>query len=92
MIGLSELAATVLVESLQASGIGREKGLRLKPKGKRYTLQLDTPGNNDRIIRYKGAIALIVDKNVEINVGNATIDIEKGIRESYLALIKNNIK
>jgi hypothetical protein len=92
MIGLSELAARALVESLEASGVEPEKGLRLKPKGKRYALQLDIPGENDRVIRHKGAIALIVDKDVEAKVGDATIDIEEGSKEPYLALLRNKVK
>jgi hypothetical protein len=89
MIKVSELAAMVLVESLEASCVGSGKGLRLKPEGKELALQLDSPGNNDRIIWHNGAIALIVDKETEAKIGDAIIDVEDDPDEPYLALRKN---
>lgn len=89
MIGLSELAAMALVESLEASGVGPEKGLRLKPKGREFALQIDSPGDNDRIIWHNGAIALIVDKDVEAKIGDAVIDVEDDPDEPYLAIRRN---
>ncbi len=86
MIGLSVLATAALVKSLEASGVGPEKGLRLKPKGKQLTLKLDSPGDNDRIIWYKGAIALIIDKDFEAEIGDAIIDVEDNLGERYLAI------
>ena len=86
MVGLSELAAMALVESLEASGVSPEKGLRLKAKGRQLALQLDSPGNNDRIIWHNGAIALIVDKDFEAEIGEAFIDIEDDPDEPYLAI------
>lgn len=89
MIGLSELAAMALVESLEASGVDPEKGLRLKPEGGELALQLDSPGDNDRIIWHNGAIALIVDKDIEAKIGDAIIDVEDDPNEPYLALRRN---
>ena len=86
MIGLSELAAMALVESLEASGVGAEKGLRLKSKGRQLALQLDSPGDNDRIIWHNGAIALIIDKDFEVKIGDAIIDVEDDPDEPYLAI------
>jgi hypothetical protein len=76
----------VLVESLEASGVGPEKGLRLKPKGRQLALQVDSPGDNDRIVWYDGAIALIVDKDFEAKIGDAFIDVEDDPEEPYLAI------
>ncbi len=86
MIGLSDLAAMALIESLEASGVGPEKGLRLKAKGRQLTLKLDSPGNNDRVIWHNGAIALIVDKDFEAKIGDAIIDVEDDPDERYLAI------
>lgn len=89
MIGLSELAAMALVESLEASGVGPEKGLRLKEEGSEFSLQLDIPGDNDRIIWHNGAIALIVDKEIEAKIGDAFIYVDYDHNERYLALRRN---
>jgi hypothetical protein len=89
MIGLSELAAMVLVESLEASSVGPEKGLRLKPEDGELALRLDSPGDNDRIIWHNGLIALIVDKDIEAKIGDAIIDVEYDPNEPYLALRRN---
>lgn len=86
MIGLSELAAMVLVESLEASGVGPEKGLRLKEEGSQFALQLDSPADNDRIIWHNGAMALIVDRDFEAKICDAFIDVEDGPNEPYLAI------
>jgi hypothetical protein len=89
MIVLSELAASVLIESVEASSVGTEKGLRLKEEGSEFSLQLDIPGGNDRIIRQKGAIALIVDKEIEAKIGDAFIYVDYDHNEHYLAIRRN---
>ncbi len=86
MIKLSELAAMALVESLEASGVGTDQSLRLKEEGSQFTLQLDSPGDNDRVIWHNGAIALIIDKDVEAKIGNAIVDVEDDPDEPYLAI------
>ena len=91
MIELTDLAALVMVESVESSGAGREKGLRLQPKGEDLSLKIDSPGENDRVIWHNGAIALIVDKDLETEIGNATIDIEDDPEEPYL-VIRRDIK
>jgi hypothetical protein len=90
MIGLSDLAAMVMVQSLEASGVGPEKGLRLKKNGEELSLQIDSPGNNDRVVWHNGAIALIVDRDLEAMMGDAYIDVEDDPEEPYLAIRQRN--
>ncbi len=90
MIGLSDLAAMVMVESMEASGVGKGQGLRLKMKGEQLALQIDSPGDNDRVIWHNGAIALIVDKELEAEIGDAYIDVEDDPEEPYLAIRRRN--
>jgi hypothetical protein len=90
MIGVSELAAMVMVESLEASGIGPEKGLRLNKDGEELSLKIDSPGSNDRVVWHNGAIALIVDKDLEAVMGDAYIDVEDDPEEPYLAIRQRN--
>lgn len=86
MIELSRLAATVLLESLQASGAGHDTGLRLEGREGQFTLRLDSPGENDRVIRHSEGVVLIVDHDVEANLGEAFIDVEEGPKEYELVM------
>jgi hypothetical protein len=86
MIELSELAATALVEALEASGVIPGQCLRLEEEGSQFKLQLDRPGEHDRVIRHNGVMVIIVADDVEAKIGNALIDIENGSDESYLAI------
>ncbi|HEU65684.1 MAG TPA: hypothetical protein ENN57_03340 [Chloroflexi bacterium] len=76
MIEVSELAANALVQSLEASGVESEKGFRLTKKEDRFALEIDSPAQDDRVIRHEGAIALIVDQGTEEEVGDVLIDVE----------------
>lgn len=89
MIGLSEIAAKALVESLQEIGVGSEKGLRLSLKGDQPVLELDNLGKNDHLIMHNGAIALIVDKDIEAEIGDAFIDVEGDSDDPYLSIRRN---
>ena len=76
MVEVSELAASVLVQSLQASGISSDEGFRLTKREEGFTLEVDSPAKDDRVIRQGGAIALIVDQDIEDEVGDVLIDVE----------------
>ncbi|MFP3880661.1 MAG: hypothetical protein ACLFVA_06885 [Dehalococcoidia bacterium] len=76
MIEVSELAANALVQSLEASGVEPQKGFRLTKQEDRFALEIDSPAQDDRVIRHAGAIALIVDQSIEEEVGDAVIDVE----------------
>lgn len=86
MIGLSEIAATALVESLEAIGAGASKGLRLSLKDNQPILEMDSLGENDHLIMHNGAVALIVDKDIEAKIGDAFIDIEGDSNDPYLSI------
>lgn len=77
MIEVSELAAMVLLESLQASGIDPDKGLRLEQEDGQFILRIDTPEENDLVIWHDKAIVLIVNRDLEREIGDALIDVEE---------------
>ena len=77
MVEVSELAATAMVRSLHESGTGPSKGFRLKKQEDKLTLEIDSPAENDRVIRHELAIALIVDQGIEEEVGDVVIDVEE---------------
>jgi hypothetical protein len=89
MIQLSDIAATVLLESLRASGVGPDKGLRLKEKDSKMTLNLDIPGNEDRVIRHGKSVVLIVDQDTEKDIGDALVDIDDKHKRNRLVLRRN---
>lgn len=91
MIEVTDIAASALLESLQASGIDSERGLRLtKEEGEQLTLSLDSPGDNDRIIKHRDSILIIVDRDMEKDLGSALIDIgDDDTEESTLVIYTN---
>jgi hypothetical protein len=77
MLELSDLAVYVLVQSLKASGVGSEKGFRLKEREDEFKLEIDSPADDDRVIRHEGAIVMMVDQGTEEKVGNVLIDVKE---------------
>ncbi len=75
MIKVSQQAATVLVESLRQSGVGPEQGLRLQRQGSSYSLEVDSPNDEDEVIRHENSVVLIVEPQVSDEIGDALIDI-----------------
>ena len=75
MILVSELAKTVLLGSLQASGISPDQGLRLRVGANGFLLETDQPAQQDRVIQHEGATVLIVDPDIEDAIGDAIIDV-----------------
>ncbi len=78
MIEVSELAARVLLESLQASGIDRDRGLRLEQEDGQFVLRVDRPEEDDLVVCHDEAVVLIVDRQLESEIGSALIDVEEG--------------
>lgn len=76
MIEISETVINVLSKSLQASGIEKDKCLRLKEKENRLTLELDVPKEEDRVILQGDRSVIIIDPGFEAGVGDASIDVE----------------
>lgn len=77
MVEVSELAGTALVQSLRASGVDPDKGFRLRKQEDRFALNIDSPAENDRVIRHQDAIVLIVDQDTEEELGDILIDVEE---------------
>ena len=47
------------------SGGEPEKGFQLTKQEGRFALEIDSPAEDDRVIRHEGAIALMVDQGTE---------------------------
>jgi len=77
MISISQLAASVIAETLKESGVPTGQSLRLIREKRGFSLQVDRPAESDRVIRYGGDIVLIVDKDFEDRTGGARIDVEE---------------
>jgi hypothetical protein len=86
MIQVSEIAAMVILEALQASGVGPDKGLRLKREDIGLSLRIDEPKDNDNVIWRNKSAVLIVDKDTEKRMGNALVDVDEGPEEARLVL------
>jgi len=92
MIQVSEIASMAILETLQASGVGPDKGLRLNQEAKGLSLHIDTPNNNDNVIWHNKSVVLVVDRDTEKMIGDALVDIEEGPEEARLVLRRNTGK
>jgi hypothetical protein len=92
VIKLSELAVEALHESLHAGGIASDQGLRLKIKEGRFTLYLDKPADDDRVIRHDADIVLIVDRETDEEIGNAVIDVIDPYPEEPELVIRRQVQ
>ena len=77
MISISQLGASVLYKTLEESEIQSGQSFRLVREEEGFLLKLDSPVKTDRVIRYNGALVLMIDKDLENELGNARIDIEE---------------
>lgn len=87
MIQMSSIAEMVLLESLQASNVDSNAGLRLRRDDNGFTLNIDTPGDNDHVFWNEETPVLIIDKKLEESVGDMLVDIEE---ESDRLVIRHN--
>lgn len=78
MIELTQQAGSVLLQSLQASGVGADMGMRLVEQGDRLTLQLDSPTPSDHVLKHEDAMVLIIGQGIEAKFGDAVIDVAEG--------------
>jgi hypothetical protein len=76
MISISQLAASVLFETLKESEVQAGQSLRLTKGRRGFVLTLDKPIETDRVIKYEGNIVLVVNKDLENKLGEARIDVE----------------
>ncbi len=86
MIEVSELAATALLESLRVSGVGPDRGLRLIEKEGTFILDIDSPAEDDRVLRLNEDTVIIVSRDIEERCGAALIDVEEGPNGNKLTL------
>ena len=92
MIQISEIAAMAILETLQASGVGPDKGLRLKREDIGLSLRIDKPKDYDNVIWCNKSVVLIVDKDTEKKMGDALVDVDEGPEEARLVLRRNICK
>jgi hypothetical protein len=88
MILVSDLAKAALWESLQESGVEPGQGLRLNATQGAFTLDLDYPKEEDRVIEHRDSTVIIVDRETEDLIGDAIIDINEGENGSELVFRK----
>jgi hypothetical protein len=77
MISVSQLAASVLFQTIEESRIEPGKSLRLVEQDERFELEIDEPRRTDRVVRFQGAVVLIVDKRLDEAIQDGRIDVEE---------------
>ena len=88
-IRLSKLAGEVLFQTIKESNIPLDKGLRIERFEGGLTLVTDRPSKDDRVIKKGRGIVLIIDKQLEEQVGEALIDISNISNKLKLVIIKS---
>jgi hypothetical protein len=53
---------------------------------KGFTLKLDIPKHTDRVVRYEGNVVLIVERDLENDIGDARIDVEENAHGCNLVM------
>ena len=88
-IKLSKIAEEVLFQTIVESGIPPGKGLRLKKFEGGLMLSIDSSSQYDRIIKKRDNRLIVVDKELEKQIGSATIDIINTRKKLKLMIIKH---
>lgn len=86
MITVSEQAKSALWSSLQQSGIPADRGLRLQPGDEGFTLEIDEPTEEDRVIRHNEAPVLIIEGGLDDQIDDLVIDITDGPQGPQLTI------
>ena len=87
-IQISKLAREVLLETVVESELSPDEGLRMEEVGGKLILSTDKPSPNDHTVKAKDHTLIIVDKELEQKIGDATIDIRRKDKELKLMIIK----
>lgn len=88
-VKLSKVAEEVLSQTIKESEIPPGKGLRLKECEDGLTLTIDSPSKGDRIVKKGDNLIFIVDKKLEKQIGEATIDISHFKKDAKLVILKH---
>lgn len=88
MVRITDRASEILLESLQASGVDPDMGLRLLEEDGEFSLDVDNALYDDRVIQYQDATILIVEKELEDLVGDVLIDVTDTPDGAQLTMIK----
>ena len=81
MITVTDQAKGVLWQSLRESG---QPAFRLQPTAEGYTLDVDLPSKDDRVIRYRHDPVLLID--VELDEVDLLIDVTDGPKGAQLTI------
>lgn len=86
---MSKVAEEVLYQTIKESEIPPGKGLRLKECEGGLTLTIDSPSKGDRIVKKGDKLIFIINKKLEKQIGEATIDISHFQKDAKLVILKH---
>ncbi|MFQ6029500.1 MAG: hypothetical protein ACE5Q6_18645 [Dehalococcoidia bacterium] len=86
MITVSDRAKAVLSESLHQSGVPADRGFRLQPGADGFSLELDKPTRDDRVIRHMDVPVLIIDGVLDEKVDDLMSDVTDGEQGAQLTI------
>ena len=86
MITVSEQAKSALWTSLQQSGVPEDQGLRLQAESEGFTLEIDSPTEDDRVIRHQETPVIIIDGALDDQLDDLLIDITEGTQGPQLTI------
>ncbi|MFQ5872694.1 MAG: hypothetical protein ACE5JL_02685 [Dehalococcoidia bacterium] len=86
MINITDEALMALHKSLQATGENPDAALRLIEVSGSFCLQLDAPGEDDRIIEHEGRRVLVIGKSIDDRFPDALIDVHEGVEGRLLVI------
>ena len=87
-IKLSKFAEKIIYQTIKESGIPKDKGLRITEFKDGLTLVTDRFSKDDHVIKKDKDILIIINKELEEQIGEAIIDINNISDEPKLIIIK----
>jgi hypothetical protein len=88
MIEVTERARAILVTSLEGSGVSPDQGMRLQEQENRMALNVDSPTENDHVVKHQDRTVLIVDRELGERFSDAVIDVGEGPTGPQLTINK----
>ena len=78
MVFLSEQASAEGQGMLERANAEPTEGLRLLVNEGQFILQLDRPAESDVVVHIGNRVGLIIDRDVEAEIGESLLDVEQG--------------
>ncbi|MFQ5879594.1 MAG: hypothetical protein ACE5IZ_05425 [Dehalococcoidia bacterium] len=86
MLQVTAQAGEMLLENLRGVPTAPGQALRLKQKDDQFTLELDSPTEDDRVVEHNEQPVIMMDPEVDRLLEDAVIDVQEGPQGASLTI------